>query len=146
MPQKNLLIQIKTLSRQLTNWMEYHNPDPRKPRTTQMLIMEYLACHPEEDVLQRDLEKYLRISRASVSDVLSTMEKNGMIRRSRGKRDARTRTVALEERAKQRMKEGDRALEKLMGIATKGIPPSQLKTFEEVLDQMIRNMEERSPS
>ena len=47
------------------------------PSATQMIIMNYILNHQNEDIYQKDLEEVLHLRRATVSGVLQTMEKHG---------------------------------------------------------------------
>ena len=47
----------------------------------QTLVIRYLSEHDDRDVFQRDFETEFRITRATISNTLSLMEKRGLIRR-----------------------------------------------------------------
>lgn len=142
MKEKNVLLRIRELDRRITGWLDYHHPSADKPRATQMLILEYLLDHEGEEVLQKDLEKYLRMSRATVSDVLAAMEKRDMVRRETGSGDSRTRRVLLNDRAREKMKDGRQALEELTRAVEEGVSPEEMAVFERALAERTENIEE----
>lgn len=64
-------------------------------------IMGYLFHHSEEPVYQRDLEKEFRISRATATNTLQVMEKNGLIVRKSQDKDARLKRIVMTEPARE---------------------------------------------
>lgn len=68
-------------------------------------ILGYLYDHREEAVYQRDVEKEFRISRATATNTLQVMEKNGLIIRKNQDKDGRLKRILLtrEAEAKQEM-------------------------------------------
>lgn len=67
--------------------------------TTQIQIMEYIISRPKKCALQKEFEKVLGLSRATVSSVLITMEKNGLIVRITDNTDTRTKKIVLSSNA-----------------------------------------------
>lgn len=65
-------------------------------------IMVFLShsCS-EREVYQKDVEEEFKIRRSSVSSVLSTMEKNGLIERISSDKDARLKKLILTEKGEQ---------------------------------------------
>lgn len=63
----------------------------------QTLVIRYLSDHTDRDVFQRDFETEFRISRATISNTLSLMEKRGLIRRESVEHDARLKKLTLTE-------------------------------------------------
>ncbi len=62
-------------------------------------ILGYLYHHGEQPVYQRDIEKEFRISRATATNTLQVMEKNGLIVRKNEDRDARLKRIFMTEEA-----------------------------------------------
>ncbi len=52
----------------------------------------------KKTVYQSELEDVLNLRRATVSGILMTMEKNGIIKRVASKKDARTKEIILNEK------------------------------------------------
>ena len=90
--------------------------------TTQIQIMEYIISRPKKCALQKEFEKVLGLSRATVSSVLITMEKNGLIVRITDNTDTRTK--------------------KIEDICLKDITEKDLNTFINVLSKMTENLKE----
>lgn len=62
-------------------------------------ILGYLYHHREEPVYQKDLEKEFRISRATATNTLQVMERNGFILRNAVDKDARLKRIQMTEEA-----------------------------------------------
>ncbi|MCM1025638.1 MAG: MarR family transcriptional regulator [Roseburia sp.] len=58
-------------------------------------IMGFLYDHREEALYQRDIEKEFRISRATATNTLQVMEKNGLIVRKNQDKDGRLKRILL---------------------------------------------------
>ena len=62
-------------------------------------IIGFLYDHQDRDIYQRDIESEFRISRSTTSNMLSLMEKKGLIQRKSVEIDARLKKVVLTEKA-----------------------------------------------
>ena len=70
--------------------------------STQSHIMVFLHYETEKrEVYQKDIEEEFKIRRSSVSSVLSTMEKNGLVERRSSEHDARLKKLVLTEKGEQ---------------------------------------------
>ena len=69
----------------------------------QSRVLGYLRMEENKgsSVFQRDIEEVFRIKRSSVTSVLQTLEKKGLIRRESVPEDARVKKLLLTEKAKQ---------------------------------------------
>ena len=80
MDNQNIMFTIKRLNQVIANEIISHsNKQKDAPNPTQIRIIDYILEHSTQEVLQKDLEKALKVSRATISDVLRTMEKNELI-------------------------------------------------------------------
>ncbi|MCI9063330.1 MAG: MarR family transcriptional regulator [Clostridia bacterium] len=111
-----------------------------KPTPTQMQIIEYILEHKNEDIYQKDLEEILNLRRATVSGVLHTMEKNGLIERVTDTSDTRTKKIILNQKTKDIFKRNEKRMEEIEGIITKDISKEDLETFSKVVNLMKENM------
>ena len=98
-----VLYKIKTLEKLIVrNIMnEEEICSMKTPTPTQVQIMEYILEHQNEEVYQKDLEDILNLRRATVSGVLQTMEKHGLLDRQIAKNDARVKKIILSKKAEQ---------------------------------------------
>lgn len=105
---------------------------------TQVKIIEYLIKNPV--TYQKDLEKNLNLSRATISCVLKTMEKNKLIDRVSNSLDARSKEVVLNQNLKSKLEQNISEIKKLDKLITKDIDPNDLEIFLKVMKKMKENL------
>lgn len=110
--------------------------------TTQIQIMEYIISRPKKCALQKEFEKVLGLSRATVSSVLITMEKNGLIVRITDNTDNRTKKIVLSSNAQRVFNGSKEKIKKIEDICFKDITEKDLNTFINVLSKMTENLKE----
>lgn len=139
------LFQLKQLIQLILNEIEMNMKEECLKRTvspTQFRIIDYILEH-DNNVLQKELETALGISRATVSDVLKTMEKYDLIERISSDVDTRTNKIILKESALQRLEEGKKIISKISGKLYNDITGDELITFQNILNKMIKNLENK---
>ena len=110
--------------------------------TTQIQIMEYIISRPKKCALQKEFEKVLGLSRATVSSVLITMEKNGLIVRITDNTETRTKKIVLSNNAQRVFNSSKEKIKKIEDICLKDITEKDLNTFINVLSKMTENLKE----
>ena len=115
-----------------------NEPNSNRPTASQIRFIDYLATH--EEVYQSDFEKEFNISRATVYDVLNTMEKKGIITREKSSVDTRKNRVILNSDVLEHHMEVKNKISSMNNELIKNINEEDLKTFESVLEQMNKNM------
>lgn len=110
------------------------------PTPTQMQIIEYILEHDNKCIYQKDFEEVLNLRRATVSGVLQTMEKNGLLERVSYSEDARVKCIILNDKARRIFSKNKEKMEELENIVTKDISSDKLLIFSEVLDMMKDNL------
>lgn len=108
---------------------------------TQVEIIEYILNSCGEKVYQRELEKVLNLSRATVSSVLMTMEKNGLIKRIIDENDARSKQIILNDIAKKIFCNAKLKLKEINDIMIKDLSDKELKMFLSIVNKMKDNMD-----
>lgn len=95
-------------------------------------------------VLQRDLEERFSVRRSTMSNILSLMEKNGLIVRTKSKQDARSKEITLTRRAFviDRIVKTD--MDRIESLITDGVSQDELDAFFSALDKMKANLERMS--
>lgn len=109
---------------------------------TQMMIIGYILNHSNEDVYQRDLESILNLRRATVSGVLQTMEKNGLIKRITSKKDTRTKIIIMQEDAKKFFLMHQKDFEIIEEYMTKGLTDEEITCFLHIIKKMQGNLKD----
>lgn len=146
MNESKVLYKIRTLEATILRKMELKIGDNIKvrnhPTITQIRIIEYILKNNNKDIYQKDLENILNLRRATVSGVLQTMEKNGLIERTTSNDDSRTKKIILNSSAKEMFLKGEERIKMMEEKSLKGISKEELSIFLNVLDKMRNNINE----
>ena len=96
-----LLIKLRKIDHLIVQMM-FKNCDNkipnRPPSRTQAQILDILI-NAKTTVTQKEIEEKLNVSRATISETLSKMEKYEMIKREISESDSRTKVVKLTEKS-----------------------------------------------
>lgn len=101
----------------------------------------YFYGNKDRDIFQRDLEQEFDIRRSTASNILSLMEKNGLIKRESVPYDARLKKITLTDKAIEIQNKIDNNFERLEFTMRRGISDEELNTFYNVLDKICNNLE-----
>lgn len=112
------------------------------PSATQMIIMNYILNHQNEDIYQKDLEEALHLRRATVSGVLQTMEKHELIERVLCDNDVRCKKIILKEKAKKMFDVKKMEFFKLEEVIKKGLSEEEIEIFCHIIESMQNNINE----
>ena len=113
-----------------------------EPSATQMIIMNYILNHQNEDIYQKDLEEALHLRRATVSGVLQTMEKHELIERVLCDNDVRCKKIILKEKAKKMFDVKKMEFFKLEEVIKKGLSDEEIEIFCHIIESMQNNINE----
>ena len=113
------------------------------PTLSQIRIIGYIIHNEKSDVYQKDLEKVLNLRRATVSGILHTMEKNGLITRAAAIDDARSKKIILSPVAKEIFLANAKQISTLEQILINNIKSKDLKIFFKVIEQMQENIKKK---
>lgn len=106
----------------------------------QRYMVGYLNEHLEEDIYQKDIEQEFKVSRATVSQILQTMEKRGMIAKESVAHDARLKKIMLTEKAKNMVQKADADVLGMEEIILKGFDEGETKQLKEYLERIMQNV------
>ena len=98
MKEKKMLgFELRTIHNLTREIVRKSRPVQDKPPLTQLQagIMGYLFRHQEQPVYQKNIEEEFRVSRATATNTLQVMEKNGLITRSCMDKDARLKRIQI---------------------------------------------------
>lgn len=136
----NILFKIKSINKLIIKKLSYGNSiETFKVTPTQIEIIEYIL-NSDSKVYQRDLEKILNLSRATVSGVLITMEKNRLIKRVTDENDLRSKQIILNKVAKEEFLKTKEKIIELSKIINRDITDEELEVFSRVIDKMKNNI------
>ena len=110
------------------------------PGPLQAKITKYLIENEEREVYQKELEEVFEVSKATISGVLLTMEKNKIIKRIASESDARQKKIVLTKKSKEIYKEVKETFKKLNEELTKNIPEEELQNFIKTIEKIRKNI------
>ena len=145
--ENNILLQIKELDKLIVwNFSKLIDQDTLRklmphPSITQIRIITYIL-NAKKDVYQRDLEKVLNLSRATISGVMQTMEKNNLIKRVAVNTDGRIKKIVLNKQTKELFLKHQKNLQNIEENLIKDISLEELTLFKDTLTKMILNLKE----
>ncbi len=105
-------------------------------------ILGYLYHHREDPVYQGEIEKVFRISRATATNTLQVMEKNGLILRKKQDKDGRLKRIFMTEEAAAnhaRLEEGMKTLDEYM---QRGMTEAEKAELGRYLKLIMTNLED----
>lgn len=104
-------------------------------------ILGYLYHHQEVSVYQRDLEKEFRISRATATNTLQVMEREGLIIRKAQDRDGRLKRIQMTETAYQGHMQMEAHMEMMDSRLLEGMDDAEVSKLYHLLGIMLKNLE-----
>ena len=131
-----ILFKLKDLDKMIVRSLLDQEKLELLPSPTQMQIIEYII-NSDEEVLQCDLEKAIKLRRATISGVLKTMEKKNLITRVISSKDARVKKIILSDKTKKMYLESKAKLEALI---TSNISDNEINIFLDVMNKMQENL------
>lgn len=100
----------------------------------------FLKDHEEQIVYQRDLEAEFKVSRATASNMLSVMERKGLICRVPVEHDARLKQLVLTERGRAIMERAEEDVRQMERSLLMGLSEEEISNLKGTLDKMLRNL------
>ena len=141
MEDKSVLFLLKDLEKKILRFfLANQDVNMPKPTPTQLQIIWYLIKKGEAGVYQKELESLFSLKRATVSGVLQTMEKNGLIYRVIDENDTRTKKIYLQAKTKKLFLEGQEKLKQIEQQLIQNISKEEMKSFKKTLEKMIHNV------
>lgn len=133
-----LILKIKDLEKNILNLL-FKDFYSINFTTTQARIVHFIL-NSKDKVYQKDLEKYLNLTRATTSGVLKTMEKHGLIEKLPNISDARSKQIVLKPKTKDIFIKSKEKLHEVEYILTKELSKGDIELFSEIINKMNRNI------
>lgn len=105
------------------------------------LMFVHIKSREGISVCQKDIEKHVNLRASSVSTLLSSLEKNGLIVRIVSGDDARTKYVTLTETGERVCKENKLLMDKCDGVIQTALSEEEQETFKNLLYKIIAEIE-----
>lgn len=137
---------LKKLSNQFSRFMAHHKDriasiaECGNQLTGMQLWIINFINRQDCDVLQKDIEKFFNIRRATATNILQLMEKNGLILREVCQSDARQKLIFLTDKAVSVHNRIDHEVGILEGKLTRGLTDIELDFLRVVIDKIYKNL------
>lgn len=142
-PEKDIVLQVRTLTNLIRRDIEKSKikRDIVIPNGVHGWAIKYFYENRDENIFQKDFENKFSIRRSTASNILKLMEKNGFILRQSYETDARLKKIVLTEKAIQINNKITQDIKRREEVLRRDVTESELKTFFEVTEKFINNME-----
>lgn len=104
-------------------------------------ILRYLYEHQDNEIYQKDIEKYFGICRSAVTNMIQALEKKGQVCRASVESDARLKKVMLTEEGRASHEKLGKIFQKMDSDLEDGISEEELQAFMCVLNKVYHNIE-----
>lgn len=132
---------IRLIHNQIHKTMEFKRKENEDDLTSmQRWTLGFLHEREGQNIYQRDLEAAFSVSRATASNMLSVMERKGLIERHSVEHDARLKRLELTERARRLFARADQDMKEMEDTLLLGLDEEEILVLNKSLDQMLSNL------
>ena len=135
---------LRLIHNQIHKRMEYNKTkneyDTGDLTRMQRFTMGYMHRNKEKEIYQKDIEAEFAISRATASNMLTVMERKGLIIREPVEHDARLKKLVLTERAERMHQQVDCDMMETEELLTRGMNEDDKRILHQYLDTMLQNL------
>ena len=150
MPKERINRKLKTISclvKEEFNDSELvkSNPDIT---TVRGFVLGYINRHNQEqvNVYQKDIERDFRISKATASELLDSLEEQQLIKRVVDEQDKRKKRLELTEPSISLTNRIDNLIDEINEKMIQGFSKEEVLEFNQYLDRIIKNLEKEDDS
>ncbi len=140
MERRSMIHEIKKINgdifRGITNRYKKMNVDIT-PIQAKILVIIFKSENP---ICQKDLEGPISCNKSTMSSTISTMEKNGLLKRHVSETDSRINYLVLADKGLEMVKFLEKDRELTEGLLTSGITDLEYTTFINVIDKIRNNI------
>ena len=142
MKDKSIGLEIKKIDSLIVRKIMACNKDSLCQLTpVQIVVIKYLIKNKNSIVYQKDIEKKLGLRKSTVSGILGTMIKNGIIIRTDSSNDLRSKEIRLTETGYKLDKAMKKRAIEFEKILQNNISKEELEIFYKVTKQIQKNLE-----
>ena len=107
---------------------------------SQLAVISFLHFRGDQDTYQKDLETYLKLRRSTVSSLLNTLERKGLLERVSVPQDARLKKIILTEEASPLGLQIHAAFAALDFNMFQGLTPEEIALLDSILVKIQTNL------
>lgn len=111
------------------------------PVQLQALVFVHLQAEKGRAVCQKDIEKYMNLRASSVSTLISTLEKNGLVRRAVADGDARTKFISMTAEGAALCRKNKILMDNCDALIQSALSEREQETFRGLLLKVIAEIE-----
>lgn len=139
---KNLGYEIKTLARMMKQCIDSTEFMRTNEQMTGMQgwVLGYFTHHDGQEIFQRDLEAEFRVRRSTMTQLLNTMEKGGLIERVECEKDRRLKKIVPTPLARDYMRRSEEAILIAEQQLTRGFSKEEIDTFYSFIERCKYNL------
>lgn len=115
-------------------------PSPCSMTVSQVSVVGYLLLCGKEAVYQKDIEQFFKLRRSTVSSMLTTMEKKGILTRQPVPHDARLKKLVLTELGQQMSSVATQIFFQANELMVQGLTPEEQATLSGLLTKIEANL------
>lgn len=135
--------QINSLSRMI-GWTihQLERDEGERPGTGMHgWLVGFLYENRDKDIYQRDLQQYFSVRRSTMTGILQTMEREGMITRCPVEWDARLKKIELTEKAVAQHRKFQENIDAIEARLSSGLTPEEKETFIRLCEKIRKAIE-----
>lgn len=142
MKDKSISLEIKKIDSLIVRRIMAYNKDTIYHLTpVQIVVIKHLINNKDSVVYQKDIEKKLGLRKSTVSGILGTMIKNGIITRTDSTNDLRSKEIRLTETGYKLDKVMRKKAFEFEKLLQSNINKEDLEVFYKVTKQIQENLE-----
>jgi len=105
-------------------------------------LIGFLYDNQDQDVFQRDLQQQFSVRRSTMTGILQTMEKDGMITRKPVAWDARLKKIELTEKAIAHQEKFQQTIAAIEARLSTGLTPEEKDTFILLCEKIRKSLKD----
>jgi len=141
--QSKIGLEIRFLSKYISRYLQDLHGINKPITGPQGLILIYL-CNSENNVYQRDIEKFLNIRRSSATGLISSLEKKGYLVKESVESDARLKRLIPTSKAKAEVSIIEEQVMELEEKMLNGLDESEIDGFRKTISKITKNLLEEN--
>lgn len=132
---------IRLIHNQIHKTMEFKRKQNEDDLTSmQRWTLGFLHEREGQAIYQRDIETAFSVSRATASNMLSVMERKGLIERCSVEHDARLKKLELTDRARELFAKAEQDMREMEDTLVAGMSEAEVEMLIKLLNQILTNV------
>lgn len=143
MHKRKIGFEIKSTSNRISRQILYFSAINESERLTGMhgWVLGFLYDNRDRDIFQKDLENIIETRKSSITNMLQTMEQNGLIVRQSVDKDARLKKIVLTQKGIDLQSRIKYTLNNFEENLIEGISNEEVEVFYKVLEKINKNLD-----